>query len=338
MLEARDRVGGRVWSVSFGDEAIVERGAEFILPGYDVMKGLAERFGIPLVLKGTPYGRSSLRRRGEPCPRPLSRPPSSGSPRARQRTPRASPTRSRRSGSDAARRGADPHPGGDLQRPSPDDLAASVLEEGASTFGDFDNYTLEGGNMRLAEALAAELGDALHLSSPVRRVRWSQGAVDRRHRRRRRSRRTPSSSRSRPPRWPRSNSIRRSRARPPRRCARSSTARTRSSSCACARRRRRARSCPWPGTSGPTRSSTRSGEPRHSWSAIRVRRTAIDALGGRDGAECWVARRWSRYAGTSISIRNPATPLSVELARRSLGARLLLGAQPLIADPRRETC
>ena len=52
-----------------------------------------------------------------------------------------------------------------------------MLDEGASTFGDFDNHTLEGGNMRLAEALAAELGAAVRLSSPVRRVRWSQGAV-----------------------------------------------------------------------------------------------------------------------------------------------------------------
>ena len=57
VLEARDRVGGRVWSVPFGEGAVVERGAEFILPGYDSMNALAERFGIPLVLKGTPYGR-----------------------------------------------------------------------------------------------------------------------------------------------------------------------------------------------------------------------------------------------------------------------------------------
>ena len=57
VLEARDRVGGRVWSVPFGEGAVVERGAEFMLPGYESMEGLAERFGIPLVLKGTPYGR-----------------------------------------------------------------------------------------------------------------------------------------------------------------------------------------------------------------------------------------------------------------------------------------
>lgn len=58
VLEARERVGGRVWSVPFGPRgAIVERGAEFILPGYEAMEELAARFGIPLALKGTPYGR-----------------------------------------------------------------------------------------------------------------------------------------------------------------------------------------------------------------------------------------------------------------------------------------
>src|SRR5512136_1784331 len=32
VLEARNRVGGRVWSMPFG-EGVIERGAEFILPG-----------------------------------------------------------------------------------------------------------------------------------------------------------------------------------------------------------------------------------------------------------------------------------------------------------------
>ena len=81
VLEARDRVGGRVWSVPFGEGAVVERGAEFILPGYELMEALAARFGIPLVLKGTPYGRrvpSATR----PSPRPRSRRPSSASAEA----------------------------------------------------------------------------------------------------------------------------------------------------------------------------------------------------------------------------------------------------------------
>src|SRR5262245_31156118 len=176
VLEARDRVGGRVWSVPFGEGAVVERGAEFILPGYDTMNALAARFGISPVLKGTPYGR---------------------------RVPIGDETVShadleeafdRLAGGGAAdgASAADAIAALDLDPPLSklirtrvaisnghpvDDLAASVLDEGASTIGDFDNHTLEGGNMRLAEALAAELGEAVHLSSPVRRVQWSQGAV-----------------------------------------------------------------------------------------------------------------------------------------------------------------
>src|SRR5438093_11924889 len=56
VLEARDRVGGRVWSVPFGG-SVVERGAEFILPGNTAVESLAARFDRPLVRKGTPYGR-----------------------------------------------------------------------------------------------------------------------------------------------------------------------------------------------------------------------------------------------------------------------------------------
>ena len=176
VLEARDRVGGRVWSVPFGDGAIVERGAEFILPGYDVMKGLAERFGIPLVLKGTPYGRRvSVGREAVP---------QTALEAAFERLAEGAPASAASAADAIAALGLDGpvealigtrvaisngHP--------PDDLAASVLDEGASTFGDFENHTLEGGNMRLADALAAELGAVVHLSAPVRRVSWSQDAV-----------------------------------------------------------------------------------------------------------------------------------------------------------------
>src|SRR4051794_1828074 len=176
VLEARDRVGGRVWSVPFGDGAVVERGAELILPGYDSMNDLAARFGIPLVLKGTPYGRR-VPIGGEAVPQ-------AALDAAFDRIA-AGPT----TGADSAGEliaGLDLDPSLSklirtrvaISNGHPvDDLAASVLDEGASTFGDFDTHTLEGGNMRLAQALAAELGAAVHLSSPVRRGHRSGGAV-----------------------------------------------------------------------------------------------------------------------------------------------------------------
>src|SRR5207247_9354059 len=60
VLEARDRVGGRVWSAPFAG-SVVERGAEFILPGNTEVESLAARFDRPLVRKGTPYGRREPR-------------------------------------------------------------------------------------------------------------------------------------------------------------------------------------------------------------------------------------------------------------------------------------
>ena len=55
VLEARDRVGGRVWSVQFAG-GVVERGAEFILPHDRTVMAAADRLGLPLVRKGTLYG------------------------------------------------------------------------------------------------------------------------------------------------------------------------------------------------------------------------------------------------------------------------------------------
>ncbi|MGA8333567.1 MAG: FAD-dependent oxidoreductase, partial [Solirubrobacteraceae bacterium] len=67
VLEARDRVGGRVWSVPFAD-GVVERGAEFILPHDRTVIAVAERLGLALVRKGTRYGNREPRG-GEPVTR-----------------------------------------------------------------------------------------------------------------------------------------------------------------------------------------------------------------------------------------------------------------------------
>jgi monoamine oxidase len=176
VLEARNRVGGRVWSVPFGHGAVVERGAEFILPGYDLMNALAARFAIPLVLKGTPYGRR--------VPIGAEVVSQEDVEHAFDRLARGEASAAVSAADAIATLGLNPRVSKLIEtrvaisngHPA-QDLAASVLDEGASTFGDFDNHTLEGGNMRLADSLSAELGVAVHLSSPVRSVRWSQNAV-----------------------------------------------------------------------------------------------------------------------------------------------------------------
>jgi monoamine oxidase len=174
VLEARDRVGGRVWSVPF-DGAVVERGAEFILPHDRNVKAVAERLGLGLVQKGTLYGNRE--------------------PRLGDRVISAAEVTAA-----VARIASRPHSGsvadalraGDLDADvaeaiqarleiscayGADDLDASVLSEGAGAFGDFDTFSVEGGNDRIAQELARRLGDAVRLSSPVSQVAWRDGDV-----------------------------------------------------------------------------------------------------------------------------------------------------------------
>jgi monoamine oxidase len=176
VFEARDRVGGRVWSVPFGESSVVERGAEFILPCNTAIEGMAERFGLPLVRKGTPYGRR------EPA----------GDEAVSSSELEAAFERISEAGDPEGETVAEAIEAMELPRAlaalirarievsmghPADDLRAEVLGEGAATFGDFDSYTVKGGNAMIARALATELGDAVHLSSPVLRVRWSREAV-----------------------------------------------------------------------------------------------------------------------------------------------------------------
>jgi monoamine oxidase len=58
VLEPRDRAGGRVWSAELipGDpRTVVERGAEFVLDGYDVMRMLLSDLGLDLADTGMSY-------------------------------------------------------------------------------------------------------------------------------------------------------------------------------------------------------------------------------------------------------------------------------------------
>ena len=172
VFEARDRVGGRVWSVPLCG-AVVERGAEFILPHDKTVIAFADRLGLRLVRKGTRYG---------------DREPRGGAPVTRSQMAAAL----RRIGSQPPPAASDGTLAGALGayelEPSvaeairarievscaygADDLDAGALSEGAASFGDFDTFTVEGGNDRIARELAAALGGAVHLSSPVSDVAW----------------------------------------------------------------------------------------------------------------------------------------------------------------------
>jgi monoamine oxidase len=176
VLEARDRVGGRVWSVPFAG-GIVERGAEFVLPCNTAIEALAARFGLRLAPKGTPYGRRE--------PRGAEAVPPAELEAAFDRIAAGEAPRGARTLADAIERlELEPRLAAlirarlevSMGHPA-NDLRSDVLGEGAATFGDFESYTVAGGNAELARALARELGGRIHLSSPVRSLRWDEGGV-----------------------------------------------------------------------------------------------------------------------------------------------------------------
>jgi monoamine oxidase len=173
VFEARDRVGGRVRSARLDNGAVVELGAEFVLPGYELLRETASRLGLELYEKGTLYG---------------DREPRDGPPVTRDELIAADEAlRNPGSGSiaDALERLV-PSPGtraavaARLAISSAyelEDQDAGALAEGATRFGDFPSHGIVGGNDRIALALAEHLGDLVHTSVAVSGVAWSEGGV-----------------------------------------------------------------------------------------------------------------------------------------------------------------
>ena len=66
VVEARNRVGGRVWSRRLDNDAIVEMGAEWIMPGDDALRELCRSLSIVLSDAGVDYRRREPRGPGAP--------------------------------------------------------------------------------------------------------------------------------------------------------------------------------------------------------------------------------------------------------------------------------
>lgn len=173
VLEARDRVGGRVWSRTLASGAVVEMGAEFILPEDEVMRATAARLDLPIFEKGCRYGdREPRGGLGVTRPELL----------AAFATVRAAVAGGALAGSvvDLLDR-LDLHPGAreaiqarvEVSTAYPaDDQDARVLGEMATSLGDFPTHTVAGGNQRVALAIASGLRSAVHLRAPVERIAW----------------------------------------------------------------------------------------------------------------------------------------------------------------------
>ena len=173
VFEARDRVGGRVYSQRLGNGAVVEMGAEFVLPGYDVLGETVDRLGLALYEKGTLYGDREPRD-GPPVTREelvagyaALREPGSGS--VADALERLVPSAGARAA--IASRVA-VSSGYEL-----DDQDAAALAEGAAGLGDFPSHSVIGGNDRIARGLAERIGSGVHTSTPVLRVAHSDAGV-----------------------------------------------------------------------------------------------------------------------------------------------------------------
>ena len=171
VLEALDRVGGRVWSQALPDGAVIERGAEFVLPGYEVLASFVRRLGLELYEKGTLYGE---------------RDPVGGTPTdALEVREAAARLTAARSGSILdALAGLVPEPGPREAIESrvavstayePADQPAAVLADGAAGFGPFASHGVAGGNDLVARRLAERLD--VRLGSPAARIVWTEDGV-----------------------------------------------------------------------------------------------------------------------------------------------------------------
>ncbi|MET0513225.1 MAG: NAD(P)/FAD-dependent oxidoreductase [Thermoleophilaceae bacterium] len=169
VLEARDRVGGRVWSRELDNGAIVEMGAEFVLPGNTAMRELVDEFRLGLWDKGMHYGRREPRGADTSADEL-----EAAADVVAAALPMASPEL-------PARRflaALDIAPGVreaflarvEISSANSADVVAARDLAGLAHVDDAPSPSVAGGNGRLALALAAALGEAVHLSSPVTKV------------------------------------------------------------------------------------------------------------------------------------------------------------------------
>jgi monoamine oxidase len=176
VLEARDRVGGRVWSRRLENGAVVEMGAEFILPHNTAMLELAERFGLGLWDKGMRYGRRQPRG-VDVTPEELS----AGVDEVGRALEPGAPGLSARELLD----GLDLAAGAretilaraEISSANSADLVAAAALKGIAHIDDDPAPSIAGGNQGVPLALAETMGAAVRLRSPVERVSWEESGV-----------------------------------------------------------------------------------------------------------------------------------------------------------------
>ena len=175
VLEARSRVGGRVWSQRLPNGAVIEMGAEYILPGNSAVLELADRLGLGLWDKGMRYG---------------TRDPRGGIGTTHEELVAAMATAEAElaSGGHADEStedfldSIDMPPGAreailarvEISCANTADRVAAAELGGVAHIDDEPSPSIAGGNQRLALALAEGLGSSVHVDDPVTSIRWDQ--------------------------------------------------------------------------------------------------------------------------------------------------------------------
>jgi monoamine oxidase len=181
VLEARDRVGGRVWSQELvrGDpRTVIERGGEFVLDGYEVMRAVLADLGLELADTTMSYYEREPRGGAATTARDVARCAAAVAGAAVSAPPGASL--------------ADVVAG---WRSSPaalaayvsrvvvthgvgaETLAAAAVADVTGGFARRPSWRVAGGNQRVAAGLAGRLGSAVRLRSPVRAIEHDHEGV-----------------------------------------------------------------------------------------------------------------------------------------------------------------
>lgn len=183
VLEARNRVGGRVWSQELipGDRrTVIERGAEFVLGDYTVMREVLAEVGLELAGTTMSYY--------EREPRGLTGAAVTQLEMARcaatlTEAATSAPAGTSLAGVTTAWKGSPAVLAAVISRleltsgVSAGTLAATVSDDLTAAFTRKPSWRVAGGNQLLAQALARKLGSSVHLRSPVRAVEHSGDGV-----------------------------------------------------------------------------------------------------------------------------------------------------------------
>jgi monoamine oxidase len=183
VLEARDRIGGRAWSVApFGpDGGTTERGGEYVLPGYSSMEEIVASSGLAFAPMGMSYG-SREPRGGAPTTNAAMTLAAEHAARiARELGPGASVADvfERLAGAiaDPAAAGAQLSRVETSDAAPASDISAEILTSVMSSVDTDESRRVAGGNQQVAFALAARLPDKVEMGHVVREVRVDDGAV-----------------------------------------------------------------------------------------------------------------------------------------------------------------